>query len=205
MSRSRRLASYVARRTERRSTANARRSNATAIAKMLSAEYVWVVGRTPPRGEFEAQAAAVDAGYTACVPLSVEWDTRRGAGAGGTGAVLVPVVPCMVFVGTDGVTNGVFDRLGPDIAWSVDNRPGGLLVVSSDVLLEFVNRVGFNDAVNEPPAFVPGQTVKVVAGPFAGFTGTVLFVKGGLVRVDITVIGCRSSTYFRPSDLRKPS
>lgn len=208
--RSKRLASFVARQADRRSPENARRLNASALALMAAApadpaasNIVWLVANTAPGREFAAQADIADAGFAAYVPAKTVWRSKKGKRV----PVIVPLVSRMLFVGATLPADGVFEKIGADVARSADDRPGALLRVPGHVLREYVSRVGVDPvvAIREHPrfAFRGGQRVDVTAGPLAGMTGDVIEMRGDRVRVRVAMFGSVTDAEFGVNALRE--
>jgi transcriptional antiterminator RfaH len=128
----------------------------------------WFVVQTQPHAEAKAKRHLANQGFSAYLPIY----QRRVRHARQSQIVMRPLFPCYLFV-----------RLDPDLTrWRSINGTIGVRRILTDgdsprcvpdrIIDEIVAREDETGAIKlAPPAFAPGQAVRLMAGPLADVAG----------------------------------
>jgi len=137
----------------------------------------WYVAQTAPRLEDRAERGLKELGLDAYCPRLTKWAIRARKKV----AVREPLFPRYLFVKarTDADVYGIKRTDGVLSLLCRDGRPWP---ISGKTVEDIFARqaLGHFDKTQKPRTlFAPGQQVRLLAGPFAGFTGRVLREKPG--------------------------
>ena len=155
--------------------------------------------RDPTTAPFVVERALQQRGFQTYLPRRLVWRFCNGAAARRKQKqkVLRPLLVGWIFVGWEAGANRwreLFDTPGVSSVAGADGRP---YIIQDRVLMRFADKVGeAGETAHERERwmrsraeYAPGSAVRVVAGVFDGFMGTVVAVNKAQARILLPLFG----------------